>query len=90
VGSHASLGERALVAGDDRRSHAPVAVVGDHLDARVADRPGAFRGGVARGVVDNEDPVDEAGDPLQRCCDQALLVVRRDDDCNRFAFQHGS
>jgi hypothetical protein len=90
VGSHASLGERALVAGDDRRSHAPVAVVGDHLDARVSDGPRTLGSRVARGVVYDEDPVDEARDALQRRCDQVLLVVRRDHHGDALSLEHAA
>ncbi len=82
------LGERALVAGDDRRAHATVALVRDHLDPGIVDAARPLRGRVARGVVDDEDSVDEAGDPLHRRCDQSFLVVRRYHDGDALSFEH--
>ena len=81
-------GQRALVARDDRGADTAVALVDDHLDARVVDRPRAIGRRVGRGVVDDEDPVDEPRDPLQRGRDQPLLVVGRDDDGDGLSFEH--
>ena len=57
------LGERPLVAGDDRRADAAVALVDDHLDRGSATARAPLGGRVARGVVDDDDPVDEVRDP---------------------------
>ena len=82
------LGERALVAGDDRGADTAVAVVGDHLDAWILDRARALRGRVGRGVVDHVDPIDETGNALERGPDQAFFVVSRHDDGHLLAFEH--
>ena len=79
--------ERAAVAGDDRRTHSAIAVVRDHLDARVAEGAGTGGGLVRRAVVDHEDAVDERGDPAQRVSDERLLVVRRHDDTDALALE---
>ena len=43
---------------------------------------------VRGGVVDDEDPVDELGDPGQRRPDQPLLVVGGDDDRDALPVDH--
>ena len=80
--------ERALVAGDDRRADAAVAVVRDDLDARIADAARALDRRVARAVVDDVDAVDERRDAAQRRRDELLLVVRGHDDRDALALEH--
>ena len=82
--------DRALVAGDDGGADAGVALVLDHLDPSVLrrGRPGPLCGRVERGVVDDVDPVDEAGDAGQRLLEQRLLVVGGDDDRDALALEH--
>src|SRR5437763_414355 len=62
--------------------------VRDHGDARGAEGAGAGGGLVRRAVVDDEDAVDERGDPAQRVSDERLLVVRRHDDTDALALEH--
>ena len=81
--------ERALVAGDDRGADAAVLLARDELDARVGRRAHGRRGAVGGGVVDDEDPVDELGDPGERRPDQPLLVVGGDDDRDALPVDHG-
>lgn len=72
--------DRLEVAGGDRRPDAPVRVVVDCDEPRVAvgvvvdDRPGH----VGRAVVDHIDLRDVVRDAVERLPDQVLLVVRRD------------
>jgi hypothetical protein len=81
--------ERALVPGDDRCADTAVALVNDELDACIAEGADALGCRVDRSVVDHDDPVDEARDAAQRLRDQVLLVVRRYDDRNALALEHG-
>jgi len=67
-----------------------VALVRDHLDARVAERARALRGSVRRAVVDDVDAVDETGDPAERRADQLLLAVCGHDDCHGLSLEHQS
>ena len=60
----------------------------DHLDARIAGRASRCGGAVARGVVDDVDPVDELRDRADRLRDQLLLVVRGHDDGNPLVVEH--
>ena len=64
------VGERAPVAGDDRRADALVALVRDHLDARVGAAARALGGRVVRSVVDDVDAVDEGRDAGESRADQ--------------------
>ncbi len=82
------LGQRPLVAGDDRGAHALVLLVDEHLDACVPGRAGALGGGVAGLVVHHEDAVDELGDARDGLRDQPLLVVRGHDDRDGLPLQH--
>ena len=84
-----ALGERALVAGDDRRSDAAIALVCEHVDPWVADAAGTLDGCVARAVVDDVDPVDERRNAGKRDPDKLLLVVRGNDDRDAPALEHG-
>ena len=83
------LGECALVATHDRGADTTVAFELDHLDARVARSARALGGGVSRPVVHDVDAVDERWNAGQRRLDQALLVVRGDDDRDAPVFEHG-
>ena len=78
-----------LVAGDDRCTDPAVAIVRDDLDTRVVGRARTLGCRIGRGVVDDEDPVDEAGNALNSGCDQLLFVVRRHDDGNALTLEHG-
>ncbi len=80
----------ALVAGDDRRADTGVSLADDDLEARVGRRRRSrtLGGGVARGVVDDEDAVDELGDAGERLRQQGLLVVGRDDHPDTLALEH--
>ena len=83
-----ALLERPFVAGDDRGADAAVPLPGDQLDSRVCRRAHGLGGPVGRGVVDDEDPVDELGDPGEGRPDQPLLVVGGDDDRNALPVDH--
>jgi hypothetical protein len=78
---------RAPVAGDDGGADAGVPLVADHLDAGVGGGDALGRG-VARAVVDDEDPVDERGDAGHGLGDELLLVVGRDDDRDGLPLVH--
>ena len=58
------------------------------MHALVADRLGRSRRAVARGVVDDDDAVDELGDPADRLADEPLLVERGHDDRDPLAVEH--
>ena len=60
----------------------------EDLDARVADGLGRARPSVARGVVHDEDPVDELGDAADRLADETLLVERGHDDRDPLSLEH--
>ena len=83
-----ALFESAPVAGHDRRAHARVLAVGDHLDPCVVHGARLCRGPVPRAVVDDVDAIDEVRDPAQGLHDQALLVVRGHDDGHALALEH--
>ena len=83
------VGERALVAGDDRGADARVLLVLDDLDARIGVG-GALDCGVGRVVVDDVDPVDERRNLRDGGADQLLLVVGRHDDRNCLAGKHAA
>src|SRR5262249_34678934 len=74
----------------DRGAGAPVALVDDHYDSRVAlsRGVGAADGCVFGSVVDNVDAVDEGWDSGKGGRKQPLLVVGRDDDGERLLFDH--
>src|SRR5262245_60914037 len=82
--------ERALVAGEDRRADTAVALAREDRDPRISCGGGvrAPRRAVARGVVDDDDPVDEVGHRCERHGEQLLLVVRRHDDGHSLALDH--
>ena len=80
------LGDRVAVARDDGRADAPVSCALYHLDAWIdALRP--RNGRVRGGVVHDEDPVDEVGNPANRLGEQPFLVVRRNDDGDCLALE---
>src|SRR6266853_640724 len=58
------------------------------LDARVAGAAGCCFSPVARRVVDDEDPIDEIGNALDRRRDEGLLVVGGNDHPHGPVFQH--
>jgi hypothetical protein len=72
------------VAADHGCADAAVAVSRDHLDPRIGGRSlvGVRQRVVSRGVVDDDDPVDERGDAVQRRREERLLIVRGDHDCD--------
>src|SRR3954451_14677706 len=77
------------ITGDDRGADPCVLLVTDDLDALIRPvRP--LGGAVMRGVVDDEDRVDEVGDALQHPLDLRLLVVGRDDERDPFPLVHAS
>ena len=80
--------EGSPIAGEDRGADALVALVGDDLDALVARGSCCVCGPIAGRVVDDDDPVDEVGDPGQGRADEAFLVERRDDDGDSLALEH--
>ena len=80
--------EGSPIAGEDRGADALVALVRDDLDALVARCSRCVGGPVAGRVVDDDDPVDEVGDPGQGRADEALLVERRDDDGDSLSLEH--
>ena len=82
------LVERASVAGDDRGPHALVTVVLDQLDAPVDEPPDGVPCPVLRGVVDDDDAIDEFGDAGERRPDQRLLVVSGNHDRDGLPLQH--
>src|SRR5205823_11618470 len=65
--------ERALVAGHDRAADAEVALVDDQLDPRILEPADDLGRLVTRGVVDDQDAVDEVRDRPDRLSDQLFL-----------------
>ena len=80
--------ERSAIARCDGGADTRVSLVADDPHARVADRLGRSRRAVARGIVDDDDPVDELGDPTDRLADEPLLVERGNDDRDPLAVEH--
>ena len=82
------LRARAKVAGHDRCTDTTVPLVDDHLDTRIADGSCPCDGLVGRGVVDDDDPIDEVRDPSHGLGDEVLLLVRGNDDGDTLALDH--
>jgi hypothetical protein len=81
--------DRLLVAGQDCSPDALVSLVSDDFDPLVS-RPRTVGGGVPRGVVDHDDPIDEGGNAGDCGADESFLVVGGHDDGHGLTVEHGA